>query len=367
MLQRRLLRWSLVVLFSAVATVLWPSSTFRAQEDCAGGNAIRCENALAGTPQNDWDVQGAGDLSIQGFATDISVNRGQTVQFKIDTNATAYRLDIYRLGYYGGDGARLVATVNPSAALPQAQPECLEEAATGLVDCGNWAVSASWLVPADATSGIYFARAVRQDNGGASHIVFIVRNDAGTSELLFQTSDTTWQAYNRYGGNSLYVGSPAGRAYKVSYNRPFTTRAYAPEDWVFNAEYPMVRWLESNGFDVSYTTGVDSERRGALAARPPRLPVGRPRRVLVRRSARQRRSGARRRRKPRVLQRQRGLLEDALGEQHRAGRRDLSHARRPTRKRTPTPKSIRCRTCGPARGATRASGRRLTAGGLKTR
>ena len=44
--------------------------------------------------------------------------------------------------------------------------------------------------------------------------------------MLFQTSDTTWQAYNRYGGNSLYFGSPAGRAYKVSYNRPFTTRAH---------------------------------------------------------------------------------------------------------------------------------------------
>ena len=54
-----------------------------------------------------------------------------------------------------------------------------------------------------------------------------------------------------------------GRAYKVSYNRPFTTRDNAPEDWVFNAEYPMVRCLEANGYDVSYTTGVDSDRRGA--------------------------------------------------------------------------------------------------------
>ena len=63
------------------------------------------------------------------------------------------------------------------------------------------------------------------------------------------------------GGTTRY--SPAGRAYKVSYNRPFTTRGYAPEDWVFNAEYPMVRWMERNGYDVSYTTGVDSQRRGA--------------------------------------------------------------------------------------------------------
>ena len=98
---------------------------------------------------------------------------------------------------------------------------------------------------------------------GASHIVFVVRDDERQSDLLFQTSDTTWQAYNAYGGNSLYAGSPAGRAYKVSYNRPFTTRDTRPRDWLFNAEYPMVRWLEANGYDVSYTTGVDTDRRGA--------------------------------------------------------------------------------------------------------
>ncbi len=273
-----------------------PSSSFQAQvvDPCAppNGNAIVCENALAGDPATEWDVSGAGDLSIQGYVADISVNRGQTVQFKIDTDATAYRLDIYRMGYYGGSGARLVASIAPSVSLPQTQPACLEDPTTGLVDCGNWAVSASWAVPATATSGIYFARVQRLDTGGASHIVFVVRDDSGNSDLLFQTSDTTWQAYNRYGGNSLYVGSPAGRAYKVSYNRPFTTREYAPEDWVFNAEYPMVRWLEANGYDVSYSTGVDSDRRGAAAARPPCLPVGRPRRVLVGHPARQRRSGA---------------------------------------------------------------------------
>ena len=114
-------------------------------------------------------------------------------------------------------------------------------------------------------SGIYFARLVRTDGtSGASHVFFVVRNDASHSNLLFQTSDTTWQAYNTYGGNSLYVGSPAGRAYKVSYNRPFTTRGTGAEDFVFNAEYPMVRFLEANGYDVSYISGVDTDRRGGL-------------------------------------------------------------------------------------------------------
>jgi len=228
-------------------------------------NRIVAENCLAGSAPAEWNISGIGDPGIQGFATDISVNRGSSVGFKLKTNAASYRLDIYRMGYYGGLGARKVASIAPSAALPQAQPACLNDAATGLIDCGNWSPSATWPVPATATPGIYFAKAVRADTGGASHIVFVVRDDAGTSPLLFQTSDTTWQAYNDYGGNSLYTGSPAGRAYKVSYNRPFATRAVdGGQDWVFNAEYPMVRWLEANGYDVGYMAGVDSERIGSL-------------------------------------------------------------------------------------------------------
>jgi hypothetical protein len=217
-----------------------------------------------GNPPSEWDITGAGDATIQGFSTDISVNKGDTVSFKINTNATAYTIDVYRMGYYNGNGASKVATISPSAALPQTQPSCLTIPATGLIDCGNWSISASWPVPSTAKSGIYFAKIRRTDTGGASHIIFVVRDDASTSAILFQTSDTTWQAYNQYAGNSLYVGAPAGRAYKVSYNRPITTRSNAPEDFVFNAEYPMVRWLEANGYDVTYTTGVDSDRRGNL-------------------------------------------------------------------------------------------------------
>ena len=228
-------------------------------------NATVAENCLAGAPPSQWDVTGAGDATIQGFATQMSVNRGETVAFKVRTDAPAWRADIYRLGWYAGLGARLVATVQPSVTLPQTQPACLTETATGLVDCGNWAISATWAVPANATSGIYVARLVRPDTGGASHIVFIVRDDGSRAELLFQTADTTWQAYNEWGGASLYRGGPVGRAYKVSYNRPFNTRALANgQDWLFNAEYPMLRWLEANGYEVAYTSGADVDRNGAL-------------------------------------------------------------------------------------------------------
>jgi PKD repeat protein len=245
-------------------------------------NAVVAENALPGNPSSEWDITGAGDPSIQGYATDMSVNQGSSISFKVETDSTAYRFDIYRIGYYGGLGARLVATVQPTVTLPQTQPACLSDPTTGLVDCGNWAVSGSWTVPATATSGVYVAKVVREDpeDGRASHILFVVRNDAGTSDLLYQTSDTTWQAYNTYGGNSLYFGSPAGRAYKVSYNRPFTTRCCSFPNgsnltWFFDAEYPMIRWLERNGYDVSYSSGIDTDRSGSnLLRHKVFMPVG---------------------------------------------------------------------------------------------
>ena len=132
-------------------------------------------------------------------------------------------------------------------------------------------------------SGIYVAKLTRNDTSGSSHIVFIVRDDARQADVVVQTSDTTWQAYNQFGGASLYCGGPvsnAGTAYtcatratKVSYNRPFDTRGHDPQSFLFNAEYPMVRWLEANGYDVKYWAGVDTDRRGAdltVAGRKPK-------------------------------------------------------------------------------------------------
>ncbi len=246
----------------------------RSYAQCSNpSNAIVAENCLPGNPDSEWDVStsDAGDPTLQGFATDISVNQGSTVNFKIKTDARAYVINIYRMGYYGGMGARKVASISPSVSLPQTQPACLVVAATGLIDCGNWAVSASWQVPANATSGIYFAHLIRSDTSGDSHILFIIRNDSSHSAVLYQTADESWQAYNYYGNGSLYgPASPSfdvnGRSYKVSYNRPFSTRSFGTEKdtWVFGPEYPMVQWLEANGYDVTYFTGVDAARNGAL-------------------------------------------------------------------------------------------------------
>ena len=235
-------------------------------------NPIPAENQLPGNPRSEWDVTGSGDATIQGFATDISVNKGGTVSFKVTTTAASFAINIYRLGYYQGNGARKVATI--SGITGKNQAACLTDTATGLYDCGNWTESSSWTVPATSVSGIYIARLARSDNGGASHIPFVVRDDAAQADIVLQTSDTTWQAYNQYGGHSLYQGSPI-RGYKVSYNRPFATRGqstgYGTSNYLFYAEYPMTRWLEANGFNVKYQAGIDTDRYGSSltgAAKP---------------------------------------------------------------------------------------------------
>ncbi len=232
-------------------------------------NPIACENSKPGIPPANWQIDGIGDESIQGFATAMSVDIGETEKFKIKTPSSKYHVNIIRLGYYGGDGARMIeAGIKPSATLPQSQPECLHQEATGLVDCGNWGVSASWKVPATAVSGLYVAQLVREDTGGESQIFFVVRNDESHAPIVLKTSDATWQAYNAYGGNSLYSctkwcpkGEPEGykAAYSVSYNRPFDG-TFPTDDGKsdpFYSEYQMIRFLEKNGYDMSYVSQPD--------------------------------------------------------------------------------------------------------------
>jgi len=279
---------AILVVFGLVLSPLFPSAAAQAasiqpvlaapqQDACASpANEIVAENCLPGNPESEWDIDldpeadatlGAGDPSIQGFATDISVNRGSTIQFKIDNKSgNAYTIPIYRLGYYGGNGARLITTLTPTQLAPQPVCSTAEQNGFTLLDCGNWSVSASWNVPANAASGVYIARPTRTGNGGASHIVFIVRDDASDSDLIFQTSDTTWQSYNPFGGYNAYGTEGAQVAPRLSYNRPFATRAGELENWLFNAEYPMIRWLERNGYDVSYMAAVDTERNANLIA-----------------------------------------------------------------------------------------------------
>ncbi|MDC9835936.1 DUF4082 domain-containing protein [Rhizobium binxianense] len=252
-------------------------------------NKIALENLKQGNPISEWGLEGDGGGTIQGFATEISTNIGQTVDFKIATDSTHYRIDIYRMGYYGGAGARKVDSIEQSLTAAQIQPHPVVDMSLGLIDCGNWSVSASWQIPSDAVSGVYFAKLVREDGTeDASIIPFVVRDDASTSDIVFQTSDTTWQAYNAWGGASLYYGEvpvdPAdmigylppncscgltaiGRASAVSYNRPIITNTSpigGSHDYIFGVESSAISWLERNGYDVSYISGVDAARSGTL-------------------------------------------------------------------------------------------------------
>ena len=139
-------------------------------------NSITTENALVGV--DDWDLEWVDD-SIEGFALPYSSNAGETVSFKVRTASTNYRVRIYRLGWYGGLGARHIADITPSVSLPQNQPAPITDAATGLVDCGNWATSATWTVPADSRVGRLRTPSSSGSTAPASATacLFVVRND----------------------------------------------------------------------------------------------------------------------------------------------------------------------------------------------
>lgn len=245
--------------------------------DPAATNPIAIENALPGTPQSVWQISpGQDSTKLQGFTTAISTNIGGTVQFKVDnlTGNPDYQIQIYRLGYYGGDGARLITTLQHTTSVTQPAP--ITNPATGEVDAGNWSVTDSWNIPSSAVSGVYIANVVQGSQ--VFQIPFIVKNPSSTSDIVFQTDDETWQAYNGWGGANLYggngpsAGGPqggAGAAYAVSYNRPITTydssgAESGVQDTVWGSEYSAIYWLEQNGYDVSYISGMDTATNGSL-------------------------------------------------------------------------------------------------------
>src|SRR5690349_11819092 len=138
--QSRLVR--VLVITALVASTLFVLGVFNAPNahaapcDFPVTNKVACENTQPGA--DNWQAQYRDD-AILGYTTDISYNVGQTVSFKMLTSASSYKLDIYRLGWYGGKGARYMGTVNRNT--PQNQPPCLRDGPTAPIDCGNWAVA----------------------------------------------------------------------------------------------------------------------------------------------------------------------------------------------------------------------------------
>lgn len=239
---------------------------------------IASENALAGNPDTEYSISGAGDQSNLGFAREFSVNVGETVNFSCHGTGTV--LDIYRIGYYGGLGWRKVTTLTNTAT---SQPDPTTVADTnGATTCTNWSTTASWAVPSDTTSGLFVGVYRNLAGNNASWIPFVVRNDALVADIVVKTSDSTWAlAYNYYGtpaspmtGKSLYgsggalsgTGGPDNRAHYGSYHRPIVTREGVVQTYWLNAEAPLIRYLERNGYNVKYVSSKDIDANPAVLA-----------------------------------------------------------------------------------------------------
>ncbi len=236
-------------------------------------NPVAAENCLPGSA--DWQMRNyLGD--IEGYVSDGSVNLGEKIDFFVNTTAPTFDILIFRSGYYGGAGGRLVQTISDLAG--KAQPTCNRYEDTGLRTCSNWVSSYTLSIPTDWVSGVYVIKLLRHDTGGENYIQFVIRDDSRKSTILYQESLSTFTAYNSYAGKSTYYWNSdvcltvadSTRAVKVSLNRPEAHAIFTdPNNYLntyFRAEYPMVRWLEEQGYDVTYSTSLDTHRSGKPGA-----------------------------------------------------------------------------------------------------
>ncbi|HOX04572.1 MAG TPA: hypothetical protein P5555_20300 [Candidatus Paceibacterota bacterium] len=235
-------------------------------------DAVFRENQLPGT--RDWLLtKTAVDPEtryrcpwIEGYCSHTSLRAGQTLTFHVSTRpSSAFTLDVYRLGYYGGAGGRLMRTLGPLQGAPQPDPPV---GLRRLRDC-QWAPCASLEIPRDWLSGVYLGKLTTRPDGWQSYVIFIVRDDR-PADFLFQCSDTTWQAYNRWPSQfALYDDGRTpwywGRDVAVSFNRPYAKYCQildAPlstgSGEFFLWEFPLAFWMEQHGFDVTYISNLDT-------------------------------------------------------------------------------------------------------------
>jgi hypothetical protein len=228
---------------------------------------IQRENAKTAAQgvTSQWQLANSALLrEIEGYGSASSINRGDPINLYVNTTDPTYTVNVYRLGWYGGAGGRLVHS-SPSR-LGVQQPACpIVEPATGLVEC-NWnspytVPTSNSADPTDWASGYYYAK-LTGSSGKQSYIMFVVRDDSRNTDLLMQAGVTTYQAYNNWGGKSLYGKAADGNhAYKVSFNRPDANGRGAgfAAAWELNT----LRFLEREGYDVAYSTNIDTHLSGS--------------------------------------------------------------------------------------------------------
>lgn len=238
-------------------------------------NPIQIENARPGS--TGWLIPSgdAATTQIQGYGSAESAAPGQTLTFYVSVQRPhdAYRVDVYRLGWYNGAGGHLMATLDETG---QTQgyydwqnkvlvgcASCRFDQATKLLDAG-WKPSFQLTIPGDWTTGLYVAKLTTAENMQA-YIHFTVTGDP-YSTYVATMPDTSTAAYNDWGGYSLYHGPDellATRAFKVSLNRPALGWRFgygAGLSQVIDA----IRWMERNGYDVSYASTIDVHERPQL-------------------------------------------------------------------------------------------------------
>ena len=241
------------------AAVLAGSIAGSAAPGAGGLDAIRSENSKAGTIG--WLGIDNRTRAVEVYASATDALPGDDVPLHVSTAPEArYRILVYRLGWYGGVGARLVACLPrcDGARAGVTQPVPAPDA-TGYINA-DWPVTDSLHIGEDWVSGYYLIRAqlLSGPAAGTSATTFlVVRRFHSSSAILVQVPVNTWEAYNGWGGKSLYPFSSSGgrQAIRVSFDRPFNwflPGGQRPLGW----ELPLVGFLERQGYDVSYQSDV---------------------------------------------------------------------------------------------------------------
>jgi hypothetical protein len=220
---------------------------------------VVAENRRAGTTA--WRIPERAPGGIQGYADHVSVSAGHVVGLHVSTRAPYFHVDAYRIGYYGGAGGRLVWRSGRLRGRRGGRPTI--RSPTNTVEAG-WPKSVSIAIGRAWVQGDYLLKLVSSD-GGQAYVPLTIRDDSSTADIVVQNAVTTWQAYNRWGGYSLYEG-PDGRfstrSRVVSFDRPYKARRGAGAfPWM---EQPFVVWAERNGLDVTYQTDIDLHERPQL-------------------------------------------------------------------------------------------------------
>ena len=259
----RMLIFALLITTLVVLHATMPHSiadVLQSHPAAAAANPIQVENSNPGTPGWDAFASVSKQDAISGYGSKISVNHGDSIDFYVTTTSASFTIDIFRTGWYQGIGARKLASLGSFPGVHQAIPA--PDPVTGIIAC-NWTKATTLSIPSTWVTGVYLAK-LTASNGNQSFIFFVVRNDGGNEDVLFQTSVTTYQAYNAWGGVSLYDNVTNKSVYKyahatkVSFDRPFDPNDGNGAGQYFYTEYPFVRWAESQGYNMSYITDVDT-------------------------------------------------------------------------------------------------------------